>query len=64
MLRQSVNRWPILCISVGPQLQASRAAIVSHSSQVRARDGQRRSRDGDVESARMSARLAGCGERH
>ena len=34
--RQFVNSEPILRISVGRQLQASRAATVSHSSQVRA----------------------------
>jgi hypothetical protein len=39
MLRQSVNSEPILRISVGPQLQASKAAIVSHSTHVRARAG-------------------------
>src|SRR5262245_53072082 len=37
MLRQSVMRLVTLCISVGPQLQASRAATVSQSSHVRAR---------------------------
>ena len=41
MLRQSVKSEPILRISLGPQLQARKAAIVSHSIHVcaRARSG-------------------------